>query len=368
MDDSQAEEAAAAVYLPPSPADFKEIQTLATTQCSLLLATSSVYRRALFTEAAIPFGSFSAPFDEEDVQNWLETNTPQLDSERRTLLIAQLKADAAVHALLGPQADKLQLLRLSNQLLNVPEAERAPLLEEAEREARRTGKATAAVAQLANFRNSAVALEMSDGRRPVLITVDTGVEHEGRVLFKPKDEKEAAQFLERYSSSSASVRVATSVVLADLCGELDKPPHDPNAALPTPAGFQPRCSACCMLQRANQQKVAPPCCCPASVMHAAEILDRAGGPGMHRNTTRVAFTVVSTIEFKPMDEGARTRILRDQDIMCSAGAIRIEEGEMAKYLKRINGCHHNIIGFPLKDLKIHLKKLLETMRQVNPRP
>ncbi|KAL8441566.1 hypothetical protein Emag_007059 [Eimeria magna] len=366
MEGSQEE--AAAIYRPPCASDFQATQELATTQCSLLLASSSVYRRALFTEAAIPFGSFSAPFDEDDVQTWLENNKSQLDSGRRTLLIAQLKADAAVHALLGPQADKLQLLRLSNQLLNVPETERAPLLQRAEREARRTGKAAAAVAQLASFKASAVALEMSDGRRPVLITVDTGVEHEGRVLFKPKDKEEAEQFLQRYSSSSASVRVATSVVLADLCGELDQPPHDPNLTVPTPAGCTCRCSACRMVLRGEKEESQPQCCCPVTVMHAAEVLETAGGPQLYRPRTRVAFTVVSTIEFKEMDAAARSRILRDQDIMCSAGAIRIEDGEMAKHLRTINGCHHNIIGFPLSDLQAHLKQLLKKMQELNPRP
>ncbi|KAL8448979.1 hypothetical protein Emed_003331 [Eimeria media] len=362
------QEETSAVYRPPCASDFHATQELAITQCSLLLASSSVYRRSLFSEAGIPFGSFSAPFDEDDVQTWLELNQPQLDSGRRTLLIAQLKADAAVHALLGPQADKVQLLRLSNQLLNIPASERSSLLERAEREARRTGKAAAAVAQLASFKTSAVALEMSDGRRPVLITVDTGVEHEGRVLFKPKDKEEAEQFLQRYSSSSASVRVATSVVLADLCGELDQPPNDPNLIPPTPAGFKPRCSACCVVQRGKKEETQPPCSCPPSVMHAAAVLETAGGPQQYRPRTRVAFTVVSTIEFSEMDADARSRILRDQDIMCSAGAIRIEDGEMAKHLKAINGCHHNIIGFPLSDLLPQLKTLLKKMQELNPRP
>ncbi|KAL8276022.1 hypothetical protein Esti_000138 [Eimeria stiedai] len=363
------QEEATAVYCPPCANDFRETQELATTQCSLLLASSSVHRRALFVEAAIPVGFFSSPFDEDDVQVWLENQHPQVDSSRRTLLIAQLKANAAVHALLGPQADKLQLLRLNNQLVNVPEAERGPLLEKAEREARCTGKAAAAVAQLASLRNSAVALEMSDGRRPVLITVDTGVEHEGQVLFKPKDKAEAEQFLERYSSSGASVLVATSVVLVDLCGELDQPPDDPNAAVPTqPGGQAHRCSACCKVQRGKQDESEPRCCCPVTVAHAAEVLDTAGGPMAYRPRTRVAFTVVSTIEFKQMDPAARSRMIGEEDLMGTAGAIRIEGGEMAKHLRKLNGCHHNIIGFPLSDLRTQLAQLLQKMKELNPRP
>ena len=152
------------VYKFPQPTDFPKVQEMAIKDCSLLLATSSLFRRELFARAAIPFGAFSAPFDEDDVQEWLEVKHPQLGVDSRTLLIAHMKADAAVHALRVPDTQHLQQLRLQNQMLNTPAAERLPLLQRAEAVARRNGRAAAAVAQLASFSKSCMAVEAADGR------------------------------------------------------------------------------------------------------------------------------------------------------------------------------------------------------------
>ncbi|KAL8435286.1 hypothetical protein Efla_002541 [Eimeria flavescens] len=356
--------ASCVLYKPPAAADFVDLQTMATTQCSLLLASSSGCRRALFAAAAIPFGAFSPGFEEDEVQDWLEARGPSLDCEQRTLLIAQLKASAAIHALRGPLQDKLQQLRFQNQVLNLAAAARPGLLEAADREARQTGKAAAAVAQLASFEESAAAIEASDGRRPVLIAVDTGVEHEGRVLFKPKDEADAARMLQLYSASDTPVRVTSSVVLVDLCRELDDPPPDPNACMPLVGerSGPHRCKACSKLQQpadskqpADEQEEA--CCCPPSVVHAASMVDGFRSARSFNSFSRKAFSVTSTIAFAEMDEEARKRILQEEGILNAAGAIRIEAPSMATHITAISGCMHSIIGFPLSRLKDELNEL-----------
>lgn len=348
------------VYKFPHPEEFPEIQKAATTDCSLLLASSSPFRRQLFSKAGIPFGAFSAPLNEDDVQDWLETKYPKLPLDTRTLLIAQLKANAAVHALRGPNTQQLQQLRLQNQVLNIPEAVRLRVLEEAEEAARENGRATAAVAQLASFTESSVALEAADGRTPVILAVDTGVERNGRVLFKPKDKEEAERFLKSYYDTDCPIIVTTSVVLVDLCNELENPPWDPNARVPAKEGFPYKCQSCGKPQLPKDgNKDSGSCSCPLTVVHAASILNGAGGPQSYRSNSRVAFSVHSEVKFNKMDADARRRIIEEGDVMYTAGAIVVEKGEMAKYLQSITGCGHNVIGFPLADLKAPLSRLLE---------
>ncbi|XP_022592548.2 uncharacterized protein LOC34622439 [Cyclospora cayetanensis] len=350
------------VYRFPHPNEFPEVQKLATTDCSLLLASSSEVRRQLFAKAGVPFGAFSAPLEEDDVQQWLEAKHPELSTDRRTLLIAQLKADAAVHALRGPNTQHLLQLRLHNQILNLPESERLPLLALAESAARRTGGATAAVAALASFAESCVALEAADGRPPVLIAVDTGVSLHGRVMFKPRDKKEAECFLQRYSETEDPIIVTTSVVLVDLCDELENPPWDPNAAVPAGPEFPHKCRSCGKFQQqgsAAGRENCSPCSCPLPVVHAASILDEPGGPAAYRFNSREVFTVHSEVRFNKMDAETRKRIIEEGDVLYSAGAILIEKGEMAKYLKSVSGCPHSVIGFPLGHLKGPLSQLLK---------
>ena len=351
------------VYDFPQPTEFKEVQAMATTECSLLLASSSKFRRELFARAAIPHGAFSAPLDEDCVQDWLETKHPELSSGQRTVMIAQLKADAAVHALKGPNMQHLQQLRLQNQILNLPEAERLNILKAAERAARQTGRATAAVAHLASFTESCLALEAADGRQPVLITVDTGVELNGRVMFKPKDKKEAECFLKSYSNTDSPIIITTSVVLVDLMDELDSPPWNPNAAVPAKRGFPYKCRACGKPQQPKEEHTgSDSCSCPLEVVHAANILGEAGGPATYRFSSREVFTVQSEVRFNKMDADACRRIVEEGEVMCSAGAVLIERGEMAKYLKSIVGCPHSVIGFPLGHLNVALARLLKRLK------
>ncbi|CDI78729.1 Maf-like protein, putative [Eimeria acervulina] len=349
------------VYKFPQPTDFPKVQEMAIKDCSLLLATSSLFRRELFARAAIPFGAFSAPFDEDDVQEWLEVKHPQLGVDSRTLLIAHMKADAAVHALRVPDTQHLQQLRLQNQMLNIPAAERLPLLQRAEAVARRNGRAAAAVAQLASFSKSCMAVEAADGRAPVLVAVDTGIEFGGRVRFKPKDKEEAARFLKSYSDSDEPIVVTTSFVLVDLVSELERPPWNPNAPVPAKQQFPHKCKACNRFQRSQPTDDPNPCTCPLTVVHAADILLDPGGPSGYHFHTREMLSVKSEVKFNKMNDEVRQRILDEGEVMYSAGAVLVERGEMAKYLKSISGCPHNVIGVPLSRVESYLSLLIGRM-------
>ncbi|CDJ48176.1 Maf-like protein, putative [Eimeria brunetti] len=349
------------VYKYPGPTDFPKMQEMAIKNCSLLLATSSQFRRELFARAAVPFGAFSAPFDENDVQDWLEANHPTQGVDSRTLLIAHMKADAAVDALRQPDTQHLQQLRLHNQMLNIPASERLPLLQRAEALARKNGRATAAIAQLATCTKSCMAVEAADGRSPVLLAVDTGISFEGRVLFKPKDKEEAARFLKSYSESDEPICVTTSFVLVDLASELEQVPWSPNAPVPAQPEFPHKCKACGRYQRQQPTDDPDPCTCPLTVVHAADILLDPGGPSSYRFDTREMFSVTSKVRFNHLDEEARKRILEEGEVMYSAGAVLVERGEMAKYLKSISGCPHNVIGVPLTHVESYLSLLIGRM-------
>ncbi|CDJ56650.1 Maf-like protein, putative [Eimeria maxima] len=349
------------VYTYPQPTDFPDMQEMAIKDCSLLLATSSEFRRELFAKAAIPFGAFSAPFDENDVQTWLEAQHPEMGADSRTLLIAHMKADAAVHALRAQDSQHLQQLRFQNQILNIPAVERLRLLQRAETAARHNGRAAAAVAQLASFSNSCMAVEAADGRAPVLVAVDTGIEFGGRVLFKPKDKEEAARFLKGYSDSDEPIVVTTSFVLVDLVSELERPPWDPNAPVPAKQQFPHKCKACGRFQHLQPTDDADPCTCPLTVIHAADIMLDPRGPTGYHCDTREVLSVKSQVNFKKMNEEARRRILEEGEVMYSAGAVLVERGEMSKYLKSISGCPHNVIGVPMTRVERHLSLLIERM-------
>ncbi|CDJ35267.1 Maf-like protein, putative [Eimeria mitis] len=349
------------VYSFPQPTDFPKLQEMAIKDCSLLLATSSEFRRQLFASAAVPFGAFSPSFDENDVQDWLEAKHPQVGADSRTLLIAHMKADAAVHTLRLPDTQHLQQLRLQNQMMNIPATERVPLMQRAEAYARRNGRATAAVAQLASFSKSCMVAEAADGRAPVLVAVDTGIEFGGQVLFKPKDKEEAACFLKRYSDSDEPIVVTTSFVLVDLVSEFERPPWNPNAPVPAKQQFPHKCKACNRFQRRQPTDDPDPCTCPLTVVHAADILLDPGGPSGYRFDTREMFSVKSNVKFNELNEEVRNRIIEEGEVMYSAGAVLVERGEMAKHLKYISGCPHNVIGVPLKQVESFLSLLIGRM-------
>ncbi|CDJ39207.1 Maf-like protein, putative [Eimeria tenella] len=348
-------------YQYPRPDEYPNLMRMATRQCSLLLASSSIFRRELFAKAAIPIGAFSVPLDEGDVQTWLEEKHPEVTADTRTLLIAHLKADAAIQALKMPDTQHLQELRLQNQILNVPEAERLPLLQEAERVARRSGRAAAAVAQLASFTKSCMALEAADGRLPVLMAVDTGIQFKGKILFKPKDKEEAASFLESYSEADAPIVVTTSVVLCDLVYELEAQSRNPNSPMPAKKELPHKCRACSKFQYTEPSDDPDPCTCPYTVVHAADILCSTGGPKSYHYHSREMFSCQSQVALSKMDKEARRRILEEGDVMYSAGALLIEKGEMAKHIKGISGCPHNVIGVPLGRVEEMLSLLIGRM-------
>lgn len=368
-------------YTPPHPSAYRSLQHLAIKECSLLLASSSIFRRNLLANAAIPFGSFSVPFDETDVQEWMETNHPTLPAGTRTIVIAQIKADAAVHALRGPHTERLQQLRFLNQVNNIPPDERVQAIQMADKAARTTGAAAAAVAHLATYTGAAAALEAAEGRRPIVIAVDSGVEMAGQVRFRPKSKRQAEDFLRSYSNAKEPVGVITSVVLIDLLQEIDSPPWDPNRPSTPSLGCPQRCYACGRPKRSeygserrtptsrsrrgsNKEGEEDTCSCPPTVMHAATILESCGGrPMEYRNGSRVAFTVRSEIWFNPMNKRVIKAIIKEGEVLYSAGAVIIEQGEMKNFIKSVYGCAHNVIGLPMEELHDRIRELLAKSKE-----
>lgn len=358
--------AATRFYTPPSPSSYPELQRLSLTRCSLLLASSSCPRRQLLAAAAVPHGVFSPPVDEEPVQQWLQQQKPDMQVGERTALIAHLKADAAVNALRGAHAQQLQQLRLEQQLLQLQPSLRPQLLQQAEQLQREEGKAAAAVLGLGCLSSSSVVLEAAEGRRPLLLTVDTGVQVGSRVLFKPRDAAEADSFLASYSAASEPVLVASTLVVTDLAAEFSGPPLDSAEADSNRAEgrYGTACRACgkriilSSKHQHQQQQESGVCACQGLVLHAAEVLYSAGGPHGYRSSSRVCETTYTWLQYKEMDAAARTQIIEEGLVLSAAGAIIFEKGLMASFVKDVRGDTYSCVGLSLDALQQAALKIL----------
>ena len=102
---------------------------------------------------------------------------------------------------------------------------------------------------------------------------------------------------------------------------------------------------------------------PENEAHARDILARLSGTA-HRVLTAVAVagsgrieheTSISEVRFRPLDEGEIRRYVASGEPMDKAGAYGIQ-GRAATFVAEIRGSHSGIVGLPLCETAVLLKR------------
>lgn len=226
----------------------------------LILASASPRRREILTQAGIPFEVQVADFDENEVREELE------------------KANAQAGILDESTASEDYPARYVKALA--------------------LGKA------------QAVAAQITDDAKTVVLGADTVVVHRGEILNKPADKEDARRMLAKLQGSTHAVYTGVA-----LCRSTAK----------TDAGESALCG-----------NVSEP--------------DTADKGAVLAN-----FAVRTEVVFYPMSDAEIEAYLACGEYADKAGAYAIQ-GKMAAYIREIHGDYYNVVGLPLSAVVQALKK------------
>jgi septum formation protein len=164
------------------------------------------------------------------------------------------------------------------------------------------------------------ALEVSE-RVPcadLVIGADTVVEHAGRILEKPNDACEAAQVLKSLSGDMHEVHTGVVLVL-------------------------PRRLA----------------------VVTTESLSEGEGPGASATSIQlpkplvVSFVTTTCVTFDLLDDATVAAYVASGEPFGKAGSYGIQ-GAAGSFVKSINGCSFNVMGFPIHDFTVEVVKLVNS--------
>lgn len=137
----------------------------------------------------------------------------------------------------------------------------------------------------------------------ILITADTIVEHEGKILEKPENKSDIYEWFEEYSKGM--VICHTSVVIAIIN---------------------------------NQNK--------SENLDKKEILNS------------IQFTNSTEVYFDEITKEMVSDYIETGEPFNKAGGFAIQ-GLGRVFIKKINGCYYNVVGFPIQEFAVRFTKLLE---------